>query len=139
MDASASPAPPCIAVVNDDTVFVGLMTELLEQEAGYRVISCLEGNKVYDFIKAEQPDLVLLDLVLNREERGWHALELLKLDPATTDIPVILCSAAISSLQNNAGLLARYGVDFIAKPFNLDDLLDVVHKALHGHQPRPKT
>src|SRR5215211_3780183 len=68
METPGSPTPTCIAVVNDDTVFVGLMTELLETEAGYRVISCLEGNKVYDFIKAEQPDLVLLDLVLNREE-----------------------------------------------------------------------
>jgi CheY-like chemotaxis protein len=117
---------PRIAVVNDNTVFLRLMQELLERVEGYEVLVCKQWDDAYGFVKAAQPELLILDLVFGQEERGWTILELLTLDPETRPIPVLVCSAALRSLQEHAALLERYGVGVLPKPFDLDALLERV-------------
>src|SRR5919199_5842758 len=93
-----------IAVINDDTVFLELMHDLLEEEEGYQVSICKEADRAYEFVKTTRPDLVILDIRVNAEENGWMILNLLTLDPATRPIPVIVCSAAIYSLHEHEEL-----------------------------------
>lgn len=119
-----------IAVVNDDTPYLTLMQELLGDLEGYEVRVHREADAAYDFVKDWQPDLVILDIVMGHEESGWTLLQLLTLDPATRPIPVIVCSAAIRSLQDHAALLDSYGVLVLPKPFDLDALLRKVEEAL---------
>ncbi len=126
---------PLIVVVNDDTTFLELMEELLEQVEHYQVVLRREWDQAYQFIKELRPDLVLLDIVIGREERGWTILELLTLDPATRPIPVIVCSAALRSLQHHEPLLRQYGVFSLPKPFNLDTLLAMIASALAPESP----
>ncbi len=121
---------PRIAVVNDDSDFLSLMHDLLEESEGYQVSVCKEGNHAYEFIKELAPDLVILDIRIGHQESGWMILELLTLDPRTRTIPVIVCSAAISDLQMHQPMLEQLGVDVLAKPFDLEMLLDKVSKAL---------
>src|ERR687886_1744358 len=111
---------PRIAVINDDTAFLDLMEELLEQEEGYDVGVCREANNAYQFVKDQRPDLVILDIRVGHEENGWTILELLTLDPDTRPIPVIVCSAAIQSLHEHQELLGRFGIQALPKPFDLD-------------------
>jgi DNA-binding response OmpR family regulator len=121
---------PRIAVINDDTAFLNLMEELLEEEEGYDVSVCREANNAYQFVKDQLPDLVILDVRVGHEESGWTILELLTLDPATRPIPVIVCSAALHSLAEHQPLLEQYGCEVLAKPFDLDALLIKVEAAL---------
>jgi len=109
-------AAPKIAVINDDSVFLDLMHDLLEESEGYRVSVCKEGDQAYQFVKELAPDLVIL--------------ELLTLDPRTRSIPVIVCSAAITDLQAHQPMLDALGVDVLAKPFDLEMLLEKVSTAL---------
>lgn len=125
-----------ITVIDDDLAFLDLMKELLSESNEYDVVTCVESDEAYPFIKQQQPDLIILDLVMHREERGWQTLELLRLDPATERIPVILCSAAAGSLEENAPLLERYHVETLSKPFNLDDVLSKIQETLAQHPPR---
>jgi DNA-binding response OmpR family regulator len=119
-----------IAVINDDTAFLDLMEELLEKEEGYEVSVCKEAGNAYGFVKEWHPDLVILDIRVGHEENGWRILELLTLDPATRPIPVIVCSAALHSLAEHQPLLEQYGCEVLAKPFDLDALLEKVEAAL---------
>jgi CheY-like chemotaxis protein len=123
-----------IAIVNDDTAFLDLMQELLEQEEGYEVHICKEADRAYEFVKALHPDLVLLDIRVNAEENGWTILNLLTLDPATRPIPVIVCSAAIQSLKVHEALLQQYDCEVLTKPFDLDALLTMVQAALRKYR-----
>jgi DNA-binding response OmpR family regulator len=122
-----------IAVVNDDTAFLDLMYDLLEDLEGYEVLICRESDRVYDFVKTERPDLVILDIVMGREEAGWRVLNLLTLDPATRPIPVLVCSAAVQSLREHEGVLQSMGIETIPKPFDLDALLSAVERTLARH------
>ena len=120
-------ASPHIAVVNDDTVFLRLMDELLRLEEGYEVSSCFVGSEGYLFVKEAQPDLVILDLLFgNSAEEGWRTLDLLTLDPATRRIPVIVCSAATQLLHQHEEWLRRFDVEVLPKPFDLDELLGLL-------------
>jgi DNA-binding response OmpR family regulator len=126
-------AEPTIAVVNNDTDFLGLMNDLLSLE-GYRTLICREGDRAYGTIKDAQPDLVILDVRLDHAEQGWTILELLRLDPATTRIPVIICSADAHFLREKAASLHELRCDTLEKPFDLDMLLEKVARALRDGQ-----
>jgi CheY-like chemotaxis protein len=120
----------CVVVINDDTDFLTLMSDLLSEIEGYEVLVCREGNRAYQFVKEHQPDLIILDIRIEGQEAGWTILECLTLDPQTRPIPLIVCSAAIRELQDHQPMLDRYGIDVLPKPFDLDDLLEKVARSL---------
>lgn len=122
---------PRIAVIDDDAVFVDLMHDLLAEGEGYDVVSAPHWLQSVEFVKAAQPDLIILDLILGRDQRGWGVLELLREDPAMAQIPVILCSAAVPALSAcGAPALGQGAVEVVAKPFDVDDLIEVVERLL---------
>jgi CheY-like chemotaxis protein len=119
-----------VVVVNDDTPFLQLMHDLLEEEEGFEVLICREWDDAYGFIKEQRPRLVILDIRMGGEERGWTILNLLTLDPATRPIPIIVCSAAVQSLHEHQPWLDKFGICALPKPFDLDMLLEMVHRVL---------
>ncbi len=129
---SDTPRRARIAVINDDTTFLDLMRELLEEEGNYEVLICREWDRAYQFVKQEQPDLVIQDIRIGGEEHGWTILNLLTLDPETAPIPTIVCSAAIQSLHEHQELLTKYGIHALPKPFDLQTLLDKVNEMVGG-------
>jgi DNA-binding response OmpR family regulator len=133
-NSDATDRKPEIAIINDDTAFLGLMEDLLEREEGYTVRICKEADRAYEFVKETQPDLVILDIRVGHEESGWTILQCLTLDPATQPIPTIICSAAIESLQDHEALLRQYDCEVLPKPFDLDTLLEKIRAALDKHR-----
>ena len=119
-----------IAVIDDDAVFVELMHDLLGNGEGYDVVSTSHWPNSVEFIKATCPDLVILDLMMGREQTGWAVLDLLRSDPVTAAIPVILCSAAAPALRQYSPGGSRHAVETVAKPFDVDDLLGVIERLL---------
>lgn len=118
-----------IAVVNDDTVFLDLMDDLLSGE-GYQTTIMKISGEAFQRIKEIQPSLVVLDIWIQRADNGWEVLNLIRLDPATTHIPVIVSSTDIRDLEAKAELLHSMNCDVLPKPFNLQTLLDKVNEAI---------
>lgn len=122
-----------IAVIDDDAVFVDLMHDLLGDGEGFDVVSTGRWVQSFEFIKDSQPDLIILDLMLGRDQMGFGVLQLLREDPATSSIPVILCSAASTTLRESAVRLNEYRpVETVAKPFDVDHLLGTIDRLLDG-------
>jgi CheY-like chemotaxis protein len=119
-----------IAVIDDDTEFLRLMHDLLEQQADLDVLICREWDDAHAFVVQQRPDLVILDIPMGAEERGWTILELLTLDPRTRPIPVIVCSAAVRALHQHQPLLTRYGICALPKPFDLQMLRETIDRTL---------
>lgn len=131
MDASDR---PLILVVNDDTAFLQLMEQLLEDE-GYRTEVLKSSKNALERIKERCPALVILDVRINNEEAGLLLLDLITLDPETNAIPVIIASANLRALADRGDELREKGIYVIAKPFDIDDLGALVRMALRGEEP----
>lgn len=118
-----------VAVINDDTDFLRLMEEVLSDE-GYDVDLMRTFENTHERVRESQPDVVICDIVMRLEERGWELVEMLTLDPKTRDIPVIVCSAAVRQLDERRETLERQGIRAIAKPFDLATLLATIEEAV---------
>src|SRR3712207_3622705 len=125
---------PHIVVVNDNDDFLALVQDLLENE-DYEVTVCKRSDHAFQRIKEHMPDLVILDLIFGGEPEGWAVLDMIKLDPQTKDLPVILCSAAVLRLREAKPALDRKGVHCLEKPFELDEFLDAIQRALSRQAP----
>lgn len=109
----------------DDNRAIREVIQIVLEENGYQVISN-DGTELPN-IEMVKPDLVLLDISLSGVD-GRDIAKELKANDATKTIPVILMSALtkVESKAKKAG-----ADDFIAKPFNIDHLLNKIEKHIH--------
>jgi len=114
-----------VYVVDDDDAIRTLLADFLREE-GFRVLEGASGVEVPATVQRESPDLVLMDLRMP-DGGGMQALESLK--AKELDVPVLMMtaydtsSAAIQAIQQGA-------YDYITKPFDLDDILLTIRRAL---------
>jgi CheY-like chemotaxis protein len=118
-----------IAVVNDDTVFLDMMAAVL-RDRGWQVSVYREGSRAFEQLRDDPPDVIILDIRMEKPDTGWTVLELLTLDRGTAHIPVIICSAAILDLREHEHLLKKYGIAVLLKPFDVGALYTQVDEAL---------
>ena len=104
-------------IADDDPGIVDAVEMLLEFE-GYEVRSTVDGATVLD-MKDELPDLLLLDIWMSGED-GRDICRKLKSINETKNIPVIMMSAS-RDIRESA--MAAGANDFLAKPFEMDELL----------------
>ena len=113
-----------ILVVDDEPQVVWMLQFSLEAE-GYQTLSARDGRAALDEVREHHPSVVLLDIMMPVMD-GWAFLEELQALPADERPRVIVVSAR-SSLRDRAKA-AELGADaFVAKHFNVDDLLVVLH------------
>lgn len=115
-----------ILVVDDNQEILEAI-ELILQLEGYEVSALLDARYFSQRLTEFKPDLVLLDVMLGALD-GRDLCNLLKTDKLTLHIPVIMISAS-HSLKDIAGRIC-YPNDFIAKPFDIHNLIDKVGKHL---------
>ena len=104
-----------ILVVDDDKEVVRLMRAYLQQ-SGYEVLVAYNGESAIYQIRREQPDLVLLDLMLPDRD-GWDITRSLRSDPQLMHIPIIMLTARVDDSDKIVGL--EMGADdYVTKPYN---------------------
>jgi DNA-binding response OmpR family regulator len=118
-----------ITVVNQDTAFLNLMSDLLSGE-GYQTTLVPASDQAYEMIRKDRPDLVILDVGSGQPGNGWTVLNLLRLDPETASIPVIVASVDRHFLETKEEQLKAKNCVILEKPFALDELLHQVKSAL---------
>jgi DNA-binding response OmpR family regulator len=106
-----------ILVVDDDRKIVALVRAYLERE-GFRVITAYDGREALRQARAEDPALIVLDLMLP-EVDGFEVMRLLRAD---SDVPVLMLTAR-SSLPERIIGLERGADDYLPKPFSPAELV----------------
>lgn len=117
--------PKKILAVDDERHIVRLV-EVNLQRAGYEVVTAFDGREALEKVKSENPDLVVLDVMMPYMD-GFEVLKQLKADPATAEIPVIMLTAKAQDADVFRGW--QSGVDcYLTKPFNPMELLTFVRR-----------
>lgn len=124
-----------IVVTNHDRGLMSLLRDLLTDE-GYETRLPPDLADPYPFIKEVRPDLVILDVVYRQEAEALTTLDKLKLDPATTAIPILVCTTTPQALEGVVARQEEADLQILSKPFDLDDLLRAVASRLAeaGHR-----
>ncbi len=133
-------AQPVIAVVDDDQAMLETTGAVLSEE-GFEVVSWAEGKTAYDFIRQHLPALAIVDLRMEHPQAGWITIHMLRLDPLTVNIPVLVCTGDVDYVRSNARMLRENGCDVLPKPFSVDELLSKVTAMLQSapeHAPPPQ-
>lgn len=127
------PSSATILVVEDDVVVGRTLAKALEF-AGYRVRIAATGSAACALQPCIRPDLIIVDLMLP----DMDGLVLTMTLKAMSDTPIIICSARHGQLDHVLSL--RLGaIDFVAKPFDLDDLLARIEAVAPGVRKRQVT
>ncbi|MHB1586226.1 MAG: response regulator [Acidiferrobacteraceae bacterium] len=112
-----------ILVVDDSPTEVHLLREMLSKN-GFVVSTANSGEEAIEKLKAEKPDLVLMDVVMPGMS-GFEATRAITRNPATSAIPVIICTTKGQETDKAWGL--RQGAkDYIVKPIVEKVLLDKI-------------
>jgi DNA-binding response OmpR family regulator len=116
-----------ILVADDDPAILDVLTLMLE-DAGYDVETSVDGNEVYNMEAVYYPDLLLLDIWMSGSD-GRDVCKHVKKHKHKKDIPVIMFSAN----KDGAAIAREAGAeDFIAKPFEMDELLEKIKNVVYN-------
>ncbi|HYI14306.1 MAG TPA: response regulator [Thermomicrobiales bacterium] len=115
-----------VLIVEDEKPIRELLNDFLSDE-GYDTLLAENGQRGVDIARAEQPDLILMDLMLPLLD-GFAAMRALKEDPQTRGIPVVVMSAnSVLLMHLSHQLLAD---ETLRKPFDLDQVLQVIESRI---------
>jgi DNA-binding response OmpR family regulator len=117
-----------ILFVEDEPSLQKAISELLTQEE-FKVLNASDGEEGLKFAKAEDPDLILLDLILPKKD-GFEVLKELKADEKTKDIPVIVLTnlEGIGDVEKALSLGAK--TYLVKANYELEDVLKLVKEHL---------
>jgi two-component system response regulator VicR len=122
-----------VIIIEDEPAMIQLVTLILENR-GYEVIGATGGSEGLELIAQENPDLVLLDLMMPGMN-GWDVYQQMKSDDYMKTIPVIVVTAKATNIDKVLGLHIAKVQDYITKPFSPAELLSSIDKVLGGEGP----
>ncbi|MGM0574476.1 MAG: response regulator transcription factor [Myxococcota bacterium] len=121
-----------IVYVDDDLELTELVRGTLEEE-GYEVVVAHDGEEGLGAVLTEQPDAVILDVMMPKLN-GWEILKYLRERDAFAELPVLMLTGVGPALNEMTAPL--YGAnDHLDKPFDMDDLLERVDGLVGGRTP----
>jgi DNA-binding response OmpR family regulator len=122
-----------VLIIDDDIDLVEALRITLEK-SGYKVIDAQDGVKGFENVKSENPDVVILDVMMGSQDEGFHVAYNIRNDADTQDIPIIMLTAVgqetgfeFDKEKDEAFLPVN---EFIEKPVDPDMLIDKIRAAL---------
>lgn len=121
--------PTKVLVCDDERHIVRLIQVNLEK-AGFTVVTAYDGKDGLEKVKAEKPDMLVLDVMMPYMD-GFEVLKTLRKDPDTMALPVIMLTAKAQDKDVFEGY--HYGADmYLTKPFNPIELVTFVKRLSAG-------
>ena len=118
-----------VLIVDDSATIVALLRKFLQQ-SGYATLEAGDAEQGIELARAERPDLVFLDIVLPNMN-GFQALRILRRDPVTKDIPIIMISGNEQATEEF--YVHRIGADdFMKKPFARAEVFARIERLMDG-------
>ena len=117
-----------ILFVEDEAALQEAFGDVLRQ-ANYKVISALDGEIGFRLAKTENPDLIMLDLMLPKVH-GFEVLQMLKKDPVTKDIPVIVLTNLEKMEDIDKAIELGAKTYLVKMQYNLEEVIDKVKKII---------
>ncbi|PTQ73307.1 response regulator transcription factor [Celeribacter persicus] len=123
-------AEPSRILLVEDEDNIAIAVEVLLSRLGHDILRIADGDQALPNIRAQTPDLVILDVTLPGRS-GYEICQQMRLDPALSEVPVLMMSARCSEPEKRKGL-AMGANAFLSKPFAPNDLRSAVTRLIEG-------
>jgi CheY-like chemotaxis protein len=132
---------PKIVIVDDNTDFLFTMETFLQRN-GFEVLTADDGQKGLEMIRKEQPDLILLDIMMETLFSGFEVCKQLRSDDELKDIPIIGISAMRDELDVGFRQWPDYDYfspdEFLDKPIDKQRLLQLIPEVIQKAKKRKR-
>lgn len=122
---------PTVLIVDDNPTNVELMTVQLKPYS-YNIMKAYDGDQALEIVASHAPDLILLDLMMPKKS-GYEVCKILKDDPKTRFIPIIIVTA-LRELDDKIKAIELGSDDFLMKPYNKLELVTRVKSLIRFKQ-----
>jgi CheY-like chemotaxis protein len=128
-----APMPPRVGrrvptvVLADDSIFQRMMTRVLLEAAGCRVLEAGDGREVLELVKLSNPDLVVMDIAMPAMDGVTAARRIRAGAASIARVPIVFLSALAAPSDRDTALAAG-GNDYLVKPIGHRELLAVVRR-----------
>lgn len=119
-------------LIIDDEPLILKSTAMILKYHQFEVLTSLDSSEGIKMAQTAKPDLILLDIMMPGLN-GWEVLHVLKADPETVTIPVLIFTAKECSQEEN-GLHLHLVCDIISKPFNPGFMVEIINKHIQPHK-----
>jgi two-component system, OmpR family, phosphate regulon response regulator PhoB len=125
-----------VLIVEDEKDVVDLLTLNLRKAGGFIVSAAREGDVGLTKARAEKPDFIILDLMLPKMP-GLEVCKILKSDPTTRRIPIMMLTAKAEEIDRIVGL--EFGADdYVTKPFSPREVILRIQAILRRGEAKPE-
>ncbi|MBI5555047.1 MAG: response regulator [Elusimicrobia bacterium] len=123
-----------ILVIEDDAL-IRELDRLSLAAAGFVVVLATDGFQGLEMARSENPDLIVLDIMLPKMD-GFKVCRILKFDDKYKHIPIIMLTARIQEVDKETGF--RTGADaYMTKPFEPEELIKKINQVLADAEKKP--
>jgi len=124
-ERNGEPSGPVVLIVEDEPKIASLLADYLSRQGGYTTHHLDRGDRVVDWVREQQPDLILLDLMLP----GMSGIDICKRLRVESSVPIIMITARVEEIDRLLGL--ELGADdYICKPFSPREVVARVRAVL---------
>lgn len=117
-------------LIVDDQIEVRELVQVTLEIGDYQILSAENGQQAVDIARTEHPDIILLDIMMpGSDVDGLEACRLLKADPDTADITIVMLSAKGQEVDIETGKVAGAD-DYFTKPFSPIALIEKVESVI---------
>ena len=129
VSASVSETKKKRVLICDDSVLIRrLMRDLVQEREDLEILEAQDGIQAVDLYREHRPDIVFMDIVMPRKN-GLEALtEIRRFDPAAR----VVIASSTGTRKNLKAAIDAGACDFIQKPFERDDVLEILRRNLEG-------
>jgi CheY-like chemotaxis protein len=124
-------------LVCDDTEQIRRLIRLNLELEGYEVVEAVDGLAALELLQDPAqalPDVITVDVVMPRRD-GWWTVSQIRSDPRLAHIPIVLVTASAQDVDRAHAERAEVD-EFVAKPFDPEELLTKIEALADGHRPR---
>ena len=128
---SIGDSPRRILIVDNDRNSTHLVKVLLEKTGRYLVFEENDSTRAHQTARNFRPDLIFIDVVMPDRDGGEIAAQI-RADPELQSTPIIFLTALVTRAEANTGLHID-GHPFLAKPINIQELIEAIERVLPVH------
>lgn len=115
-------------LIVDDSDMMRKIAKMSLEKGGHQIIEASNGEEAVKIALSELPEVIMLDAEMP-EMDGWEACKAIKSNPATAQIPILICTGHDLSDEEDQLKEAKVN-DYIVKPYNPAQMLEKINKVL---------